>query len=404
MTTSPDDSAAAIAADTSPRSDRLPLAGLLAIAMAGFITVVTETLPAGLLPRMSPDLGVSESLIGQLITVYAIGSVSTAMLLTAAMQGWRRRPVLLIAVGGFAIANTVTAISDSYALTMVVRFGAGIFAGQVWALAAGYAARMVPEHLKGRAIAVAMVGIPLALSLGVPAATYLGDIVGWRMAFGILSIFTLILIGWVRLAVPDFPGQPAGQRLSIRAVFLLPGIRPILYVTFSFVIAHTILYTYIAPFIRPAGLAGRVDLVLLVYGVTAFLGTWIAGLLVDRHLRGVVLCNIVGFAVAAIALGLWRDNIIVIYAGVVVWGVTTGGGPTLFQTASAKTAGAAADVAQSMIVTAWNSAIAIGAIVGGVLLDTVGIGFFTWVMTAILLTTLIVAWLAKRHGFPHISA
>ena len=380
-------------------SERLPLSGLFAIAMAGFITVVTETLPAGLLPRMSPDLGVSESLIGQLITVYAVGTVSTAMLLTAAMQGWRRRRVLLIAVAGFAVVNTVTAVSENYALTLVARFGAGIFAGQIWALAAGYAARMVPERLKGRAIAVAMVGIPIALSLGVPAATYLGDIVGWRGAFGILSLFTLILIGWVLAAVPDFPGQTADKRLSIRAVFLIPGIRPILYVTFTFVLAHTILYTYIAPFIRPAGMGERVDLVLLVYGVTAFLGTWVAGLLVDRRLRGLVLLNIAAFAAAAVALGLWGDSAAVIYGGVIVWGLTSGGSPTLFQTASAKTAGEAADVAQSMIVTAWNSATAAGGIVGGILLDTAGVGSFAWAVVAILLTTLLVAWRAGQHGF-----
>jgi predicted MFS family arabinose efflux permease len=179
----------------------------------------------------------------------------------------------------------------------------------------------------------------------------------------------------------------------------MPGIRPILYVILSFVTAHSILYTYVAPFVRPAGLADRVDVVLLVFGVTSIAGTWMAGVLVDRHLRATVLFNIAGFAVAAIALGLWRDSAVAIYAGVTAWGVTSGGGPTLFQTASAKTAGAAADVAQSMIVTAWNSATAGGAIIGGVLLDTVGIAYFAWVMAAILLTTFAIAWRAKDHGF-----
>ncbi len=400
MTTPPDGAAEALASSPPARSERLPIAGLLGIATAAFITVLTETLPAGLLPRMSADLGVSESLVGQLITVYAIGTFSTAMLLTHAMQGWRRKRVLLIAVGGFAIVNTVTAVSHNYALTMVARFGAGIFAGQVWALSTGYAARMAPEHLKGRAISIAMIGIPIALTLGVPAATFLGDIVGWRMAFGILTMLTLILIVWVLLIVPDFPGQPADQRFSLRAVFMMPGIRTILYVILSFVTAHSMLYTYIAPFVRPAGLAGRVDLVLLVFGVTAFIGTWGAGLLVDRHMRVTVLLSVAGFIVAAVALGLWRDSAAVVYAGVIGWGLTSGGGPTLFQMASVKTAGAAVDVAQSMLVTAWNSATAGGAIIGGVLLDTVGIGSFAWVMVAILLTTLAVAWRGKDHGFP----
>src|SRR6478609_10593361 len=102
------------------------------------------------------------------------GNLVAAIPLTAATRGVRRRPLLLAAIAGFAIANTLTTVSASYVLTMAARFGAGVSAGLLWALAAGYAARMVPEHQKGRAIAIAMVGTPLALSLGIPAGTFLG--------------------------------------------------------------------------------------------------------------------------------------------------------------------------------------------------------------------------------------
>lgn len=74
------------------RRERLPLAGLLALATAGFITILTEAMPAGLLPQMSADLGVSEALVGQLVTVYALGSLLAAIPLTIATRGWRRRP------------------------------------------------------------------------------------------------------------------------------------------------------------------------------------------------------------------------------------------------------------------------------------------------------------------------
>ena len=118
----------------------------------------------------------------------------------------RARPLLLAAIVGFLLANTVTALSGSYALTLVARLVAGVAAGLLWALAAGYAARMAPEHLKGRAIAVAMAGTPLALSLGVPAGTFLGALIGWRACFGVMSVLTVVLVFWVLARVPATAG------------------------------------------------------------------------------------------------------------------------------------------------------------------------------------------------------
>lgn len=378
----------------------LPIAGLLALAMASFITVLTEALPAGLLPQMSAGLRVSGSMVGQLVTAYAIGTLISAIPLTAATQGWRRRPLLLTAIGGFAIVNTITALSTSYALTLGARLFAGVFAGVLWALVAGYAGRMVPGHLKGRAIAVAMVGIPLALSLGIPAGTFVGAAVGWRVTFGIMSALTLVLIVWVLAKVPDFPGQAADRRLPVATVFMLPGIRPVLFVTLAFVLAHNILYTYIAPFLLPAGLAARTDVVLFIFGVAALAAIGIVGILIDRWLRELVLVSTVSFALASLAMGLWLSGPAVIYVAVAVWGLAYGGVATLFQTASAKTAGDAADVAQSMIVTVGNIAIAGGGVAGGVLLETVGVASFPWALIALLIATFVVAWSANHHGFP----
>ncbi len=379
---------------------RLPLASLLALAMAAFITILTEALPAGLLPQMAQSLAVSEAWVGQTVTIYAIGSLMAAIPLTAATQGLRRRPLLLTALAGFVLANTVTTLSTSYVLTMTARFLAGVSAGVLWALLAGYAARMVPDHQKGRAIAVAMVGTPLALSLGVPAGTFFGNLVGWRVCFGIMSGLALVLMLWARLKLPDFAGQAAGRALSLRQVFTLPGVRPVLVVVLAFVLAHNVLYTYIAPFLSATGMAQRTDAVLLVFGVASLLGIWIVGVLIDRRLRAMTLGSIGVFAMAALALGVARDVPGVVYVAVAAWGVAFGGSATLFQTALANVAGSAADVAQSMLVTAWNLAIAGGAIVGGVLLERLGAGAFAPALIALLALALGVVWAARRHGFP----
>lgn len=384
----------------SAGASRFPLSGLFALATAGFITILTEALPAGLLPQIGANLSVSEALAGQLVTIYAVGSLLAAIPLTAATQGVRRRPLLLIAIIGFAVANTVTAISADYILTMLARFIAGVSAGLLWALLAGYAGRMVPDHMKGRAIAVAMIGTPLALSLGIPAGTFIGSVIGWRACFGLMSVLALILIAWVMAKVPDFPGQAVGERHSLARVFAIPGVRPVLFVTLSFVLAHNILYTYIAPFLATANMVEQTDLVLLVFGINALGGIGIVGALIDRRLRELTLLSTILFGLSALAVGIWNEVPAVIYMAVGVWGLAFGGAATLFQTAIANAAGEAADVAQSMLVTAWNIAIAGGGIIGGLLLEKVGAHVFAPALLCLLGPTLIVAWAARRKGFP----
>ncbi|MBD9384216.1 MFS transporter [Achromobacter sp. ACM03] len=368
--------------------------------MAGFITILTEALPAGLLPQMAQGLAVSQASIGQTVTIYAIGSLVAAIPLVAATQGVRRRPLLLAAIAGFVLANTVTALSSGYVLTLAARFLAGVSAGLLWALLAGYAARMVPAHQQGRAIAVAMLGAPLALSLGVPAGTFLGALWGWRAGFGIMSGLALVLMVWVRLRVPDFAGQARGRQLPLRRVFLLPGVRPVLFAVLAFVLAHNILYIYIAPFLASLGMAANTELVLLVFGLSSLAGIWLIGTLIDRHLRALTLACIALFGLAALALGIAGGMPAMLYLSVGAWGVAFGGSPTLFQTALAKTSGDAADVAQSMLVTAWNTAIAAGGIVGGALLERLGVAAFVPVLLALLAATLAVVWAARTHGFP----
>ncbi|MDG6403745.1 MFS transporter [Pseudomonas quasicaspiana] len=381
-------------------AERLPWTALLALAMAGFLTILTEALPAGLLPLMSADLKVSPTLVGQLITVYAVGSLLAAIPLTALTRNWRRRPLLLIAIGGFAVVNSITALSDDYGVTLVSRFFAGVFAGLLWSLLAGYASRLVPEHLRGRAIAVAMVGTPLALSIGIPAGTLLGSVIGWRWAFGIMSLLSLGLVIWARLSLADFPGQTQQQRLSIRQVFVLPGIRPVLLTTLMFVLAHNVLYTYIAPLLEPAGLSEQIDRVLLAFGGAALGGIWLVGVLIDRWLRELVLISIALFLLTAFAWAINGESSQLIYLYVIIWGLAFGGAATLFQTASAITDGAAADVSQSMIVTVWNLGIAGGGIAGGLLLQSVGVQSFNWLVCLLLISALIVSASANRAGFP----
>ncbi|WP_433925470.1 MFS transporter [Stenotrophomonas nematodicola] len=379
---------------------RLPLGGLLALACAGFVTILTEALPAGLLSPMSVDLGVSRALVGQLVTVYALGSLLAALPMTALTRRLPRRPLLLAAIAGFAVVNTLTALTHDYTVMLVARFVAGISAGLLWSLVAGYASRMVVPSLQGRAIAVAMVGTPLALSLGIPAGTLLGQTIGWRWAFGVMSLISVALLVWARLTLPALSAPGAAARQPLLTVLRLPGLRTALLAMFLFVLAHNVLYTYIEPFAALAGAAGWLDRLLLVFGVASLVGIWITGVWVDRGLGLLVVASTLGFIVAALALACWPGSSAVLVAATVVWGLAFGGVATQFQTAVARRAGEAADIAQSFVVTGWNLAIALGGVAGGVMLETVGERWLPVALLAVLVAALAVVLRQPRAWQP----
>ncbi|MDR6600150.1 putative MFS family arabinose efflux permease [Achromobacter deleyi] len=370
-------------------TERLPLGALLALAMAAFITLLTEIMPAGLLSSIAQGLNVSESLAGQFITAYAAGALVAAIPVTSLTQGMRRRPLLLTAIFGFAAVNLVTALSDSYGVSLAARFFAGVFGGIVWSLLAGYAMRMSPSHLSGRAIAISGAGATIALVLGVPLGALLGRAIGWQGAFGLMSALALLLIVWIVAIVPDFPGQTKAQRQTLSSVFLKTGIRAVLFVVFTFVVAHNILYIYIEPLLEPAGLSAKVDVVLFVFGLGSIIGLWFVGAMVDRRLQFLAVASIMIFAGASLLLGLWGDLSQMVYPSVAVWGLAVGGFATITQTALSRFAGKSVDVAQSMYTTGWNTAVASGGVVGGILLDRSGVASFAWIVIGILAVSLL---------------
>lgn len=247
-----------------------------------------------------------------------------------------------------------------------------------------------------------MAGTPLALSFGIPAGTALGGLVGWRITFGLMSGSALVLVLWVLARLPDHPGQEGGPRHRLGAVLIRPGVRSVLVVTLAFVLAHNTLYTYVAPLLDGLGMMDRTALVLAIFGLAGMIGIGIVGLLIDRHLRALTLASIAGFAVASLGLSVAGHAPALVYGAVGLWGLAFGGAATLFQTALSEAAGDATDIAQSMLVTVWNSAIAGGGIVGGLLLERLGADGLAPSLSLLLVPALLVAGRTRRQGVPPI--
>ncbi len=360
-----------------------PLLALLALATAAFTDVVTDLLPAGLLPAMSASLHVPEARIGLLVSAFAIASAVAAIPVTAVLRRLPRRAVLIAALSGFALCDAATAASSSYPVTFVIRLAAGVMGGTLWSLLAGCAARIAPPRLRGRAIAVMLGGITVALCLGVPAGAALAAIIGWRACFAALSGLALVAAAWVRWRVPWLAaGSRATSRGAVLTVARLPGIRPVLAVTLLLLTGHQVMYTYIAPYLAWAGF-GRTGLVLMVFGIATVGGVWGAGVLVDRRGRRILVLALVLVIAAMVALELRAAPVLL--GGVVVWGLAYGAAPTLLQTELTAASGAAsADLATALQTTVYNVGIAAGSLAGDLVLQATGPGFLPWT-TAVLL-------------------
>lgn len=377
----------------------LPIAALLMLAMTGFIAIVTETLPAGLLPQIANDLGVPANVAGQMVSVYAAGSLLAAIPLVSLTQTKRRKPVLMLALSGFLLFNLITTFSPWFSLTLTARFLAGVSAGLSWGLLGGYARRLVVERLKGRALAIAMVGTPLALSIGVPLGTFLGSSIGWQGAFFSLSVLSALLLATIAWKMPDVPGQAPDQRASVASVLCPPGVRPILFTALIWITAQYMLYTYIAVYTAAIGRSHQIDLLLLVFGLAAIFGIWLASVMVDRHLRLHVIGSLTLFMLVTIIFTGPSSAALFTFPAMILWGVSFGGAATSIQTAASDAAREGVDIVGAILTTMWNTGIAAGGALGALVIAHDNAKSIPSSMLPLICLALGTALACRRHGF-----
>jgi DHA1 family inner membrane transport protein len=365
----------------------LPWPGLLALAAAVFLSITIELLPTGLLPEMGEGLAVPETLIGLTVSVYAFTVVLTSAPLVAATSRIPRRALLITVLVVLGCSTGLSALAPEYWMFVVARVVGGVAHGVFWALVAAAAARLVPDHLIGRAVAVVLGGGTLALVLGVPAGTVLGQAIGWRAAFGLIALLALVGAVVVRLAVPadHASASPTAARYRVRDAGFWQVIL-VCAVTAVTMLGQYAVYTYVAPLATDLmGFdAGAIGPLLFVYGVAGAVGLVIAGSPLARH---AVRTMIGSMAVAAVALVTIALDVApaVSVAAFAVWGVAFGAIPPLLQTRLLQAAPAGhRDAASALFTTAFNVGIGGGALIGSILFGVVGVAALPWLYAAVL--------------------
>jgi predicted MFS family arabinose efflux permease len=387
-----------------------PWVGLLTLSALIFMMVTSEFLPTGLLPEIAQQLDVSESQVGLLITVFAGTVVLTAAPLSILTRHYSRKSLVIVVLIVFVLGNVLAALAPNYPVLVIARVIGGLAHGLFWSVVGAYSAHLVPKHQLARAVSITGGGGTAAFVLGVPLGTALGHSLGWRLAFGILAGAVVVLtVVTARLLPPVSHGETLATGeipLPMRKDSTVPGVIIVGVIIVLVALGHNLFYTYIAPFlIGPVGFdPGSVAGVLFLYGGAGALGLVLAGTLGDRFPRGAMICAIVFVLFSVTLLAAFAQVQWLALVAVGIWGASFGALPSLLQARMLHTASLRVrDVAAAYFTTSFNFAIGMGALVGGLLLDRLGVGILPWVDIAITAAGLVLvvlgnAWLARRDA------
>ncbi len=290
----------AVGATVRPRSFG---PAVFALAVGGFAIGTTEFVTMGVLPQVADGVGVSIPVAGRVISAYALGVVVGAPLIAYFGAKLPRRKLLIGLMAAYAAFNALSALAPNYPTLMVARFFDGLPHGGYFGVASLVAASMVAPERRGRAIALVLMGLPVANVLGVPVATWLGQTLGWRASYWVVAGLAALTIVMVLTYVPDCPGNPeaTGRRelLALRKpqvwFAIVAGA-----IGFGGMFA---LFSYVAPLATRVGdlSDSAVPVFLLTLGLGMVFGNWLAGRAMDWSLRKSLLGSPVALALALLA-------------------------------------------------------------------------------------------------------
>src|SRR6478735_3585676 len=196
---------------TTGQGLRQSLPGLLSLALASFLAVTTEVSLVGLLPDVGATFGVSDSITGLLVSLYAVMVAGLAVPLTLATSRFPRKPLLLATLLGYAVSNALVAAAPTFAVVAAGRAIGGVTHALFFSLLIGYAPRLVSRAHVGRALALAGGGASAGMVLGVPLATSLGTAAGWRASFAVLAALSMLTFILVSRFLPAVQNEPVSR-------------------------------------------------------------------------------------------------------------------------------------------------------------------------------------------------
>lgn len=373
-----------------------------------FIVGMVEMMVAGIMNLMSIDLHVSEAIIGQLVTLYAITFAIAGPILVKLTNRFSPRPVLLYALLVFIVGNMIIAFAPNFSILVFGRIissaAAALIVVKILALTALLTA---PQH-RGKMIGIVYSGFSGANVLGVPIGTIIGDLVGWRYTF-LFIVFVSVLVGILMyFYVPQPQYQTVNtesstkQRESNYSKILRPGeVAKFLAITFLLLVANSVTFIYINPLMLSSGHdLSFVSIVLLINGVAGVIGTSMGGFLSDKltSKRWLTIATII-FITMMLLLNLFLSVTGVLLMIIFIWNIMQWSTNPAVQSGIIEHVEGDTSQVMSWNMSSLNAGIGVGGIVGGLVMTHLSVEYVTYTSALIGLISLIIVFTLKNRHY-----
>lgn len=381
----------------------MPIA-LLALTLSAFAIGTTEFVIVGLVPTIAEDLNVSLPSAGLLVSLYALGVAIGAPVLTALTGRWRRKNVLMAVMALFVVGNVLAWMAPGYSSLITARILTGLAHGVFFSIGSTIATSLVAKDKEASAIAIMFTGLTVALVTGVPLGTWIGQNFGWRATFMVVSVLGLLALIGSALLVPKDLKQSAPASLSQQlAVITQPRLLLVYAMTAVGYGGTFTAFTFLAPILEQVSgfESGAIGLIMLVYGVSVAVGNIWGGRMADR-MGPIKALHIIFTALALVLLvfTFTAGHQITAVITILIWGAFAFGNVPGLQVYVVQLAERftphAVDVASGLNIAAFNVGIALGSLLGGIIIEDMSLMDTPWIGALIVVLALL---LTRLSGF-----
>ena len=347
---------------------------IYAIAFGVVVLTASQTLPASLLTPLAADLGVSEGLAGQTMTATAAVAFVTSLVIAFVARNLNRRTLLLALASIQIVSNLLVAVAPNLALLLLGRMLLGIALGGTWSFCAAVAMRLAPAPLVPRALSIIFGAGTIASVAAIPIGSSLDSIVGWRAVFLGVVTLGLVALAWQFVALPSMPPQGRTRLSTMFNLFWRPQIRLGMLAVLLFFAGHFAYFTYLRPFLEEVTHVGvrELSLIQLGFGLASVVGTVFAGAMLTRSLRLTLILLPLLMSVLAAGLVAFGSDPLVTAGLVALWGFAFSIVPIGWSTWITRTVPEDAESGGGLFIATTQLAITVGAVVGGIAIDSSG--------------------------------
>ena len=379
--------------------------GLLALSITAFAIGMAEFIVVGILPEIAAALDIPLSRAGSLVGLYALALALGTPIVVLLLSSLPSRPVLIFLIVLFLAGSAITACSHGYATFLLGRMMTAVAHGSFFAIGATVAARIAPPGMAARAIAIMFAGLTLAMVIGVPAGSLLGQVMGWRVPLLMVSALAALALLAIFLWLPVVPGHRAGQIGEQLGVLRHPAILAMMAITVLGFGGSFAAFTFIIPLLTQISgfTPAAAGVLLIVFGAATLAGNLAGGHLSSTygwHATLRVQCLLLAVTLAALAVALpWKGAVVVLLFiwGTLAFGISPAVQQGMLSTAERYAPGAVG-FSSALNISAFNLGIFFGENVGSVLVRHQHLAWTPWMSMAICLSALVPLNILLRYG------